>query len=384
MAYCTAAKKRLTDALIWDKIGEEELTMLEADESSEATLMNHFYELASECTEWYKGASNDFAGDAEAFEAIIKSVGAHKHMIMNYAKAEFHTVKDKLFNIVGAFRDVQRVIESTEGYLGGNALRYMEKRIGSPMWKYQLKYSTKFTKKCAFDAPRVMEFAGKIEESNTLIAKKMTLAGAEFAKKSHADLRAWDCDAMYPAPKKVDLGVPSWLGGVTEAANQGFKIYNVVKNFIPGGSTAGAGTVPGSGSEMELIELAASGVDWGLVKETALGVGSKLKATLEEDILTAEGKKAAWAKRLQIHRQALAMCNADKRAFAAELKETQATIEAMSTPVKFEKITGFPKKLKTELIAYTGSVAEAAAGDMTKGEQATCKQQLMALKTECT
>lgn len=32
--YCLDAKKRLTNALIWDKIGEEELTMLE--EQSEA------------------------------------------------------------------------------------------------------------------------------------------------------------------------------------------------------------------------------------------------------------------------------------------------------------------------------------------------------------
>lgn len=258
-----------------------------SEDSSDMVLMNHFYEVATDCAAWYKGASNDFAADAESFESIIKSVGVHKHMIMNYAKTEFHTVKDKLFNIVGSFRDVQRLIESTEEYLGGNALKYMEKRISSDKWKYQLKYSTKFTKKCAFDAPRVTAFADVIEESNVIIAKKMTLAGAMFAKKSHADLKAWDCDAMYPAPVKDDLGVPSWLGGITDAADKGFKIYNVVKNFIPGGSKAGAGTVPGSKSEMELAELMdlpklPAGADWGMVKETALGLGSKLKDKLEE------------------------------------------------------------------------------------------------------
>lgn len=41
---------------------------------------------------------------------------------------------------------------------------------------------------------------------------------------------------MYPAPKKIDLGVPKWLAGVDEYARKGFEIYNVVKNFIPGGS----------------------------------------------------------------------------------------------------------------------------------------------------
>jgi len=36
------------------------------------------------------------------------------------------------------------------------------------------------------------------------------------------------------------------------------------------------------------------------------------------------------------------------------------------------------------LVAYTGSVAKATMGDMTKAEMGTCKQQLMALKRECT
>jgi hypothetical protein len=40
IADCKARKKRLTDALIWDKIGEEELVELA---SSEAALMAHFY-----------------------------------------------------------------------------------------------------------------------------------------------------------------------------------------------------------------------------------------------------------------------------------------------------------------------------------------------------
>jgi len=34
------------------------------------------------------------------------------------------------------------------------------------------------------------------------------------------------------------------------AAKIAFKIYNKVKNFLPGGSTAGAGSVPGSISSL--------------------------------------------------------------------------------------------------------------------------------------
>jgi len=66
---------------------------------------------------------------------------------------------------------------------------------------------------------------------------------------------------MYPKPKPVVIpGVPNWLGSVTKVAKQGFEVYNLVKNFIPGGSKAGAGNVPGgpnSGAQEELIEL-----DW--------------------------------------------------------------------------------------------------------------------------
>lgn len=51
---CKARKKRLTDALIWNKIGEEDEELMELAASKEATAMAHFYnDLAAGCTEWY-------------------------------------------------------------------------------------------------------------------------------------------------------------------------------------------------------------------------------------------------------------------------------------------------------------------------------------------
>lgn len=96
-------------------------------------------------------------------------------MMMNYARSEFHVVKNKIFNIVDSLRDSQRVIQTTEEYFGGNAVKYMEKRISSDKWKYQLKYSTKLTKRCGYDAEKVAGFADTIDASNVLIAKKMAL-----------------------------------------------------------------------------------------------------------------------------------------------------------------------------------------------------------------
>lgn len=74
------------------------------------------------------------------------------------------------------------------------------------------------------------------------------------------------------------------------------------------------------------------------------------------------------------------MCNADKRSFAKEIKATQDTIKAMSTPVKFDKVNAFPKKLLAGLVAYTGQVSEATMGTMTSSEMSTSRQNLMTLK----
>lgn len=67
---------------------------------------------------------------------------------------------------------------------------------------------------------------------------------------------------------------PKWLGAVTKWATKGFEVYNMVKKFIPGGSVAGAGNVPGGPNEGELLEL--EKIDWGQAKEVATGVGKKL------------------------------------------------------------------------------------------------------------
>jgi hypothetical protein len=135
----------------------------------------------------------------------------------------------------------------------------------------------------------------------------------EFVGKAQADVKAWDCNEMYPEPKKMDFG-PKWLGSVTKIAKQGFEVYNMVKKFIPGGSLAGAGNVPGGPDQGELLELV--NIDWGQAKETAAGLGKKLlddmeKSEKEQDD-NLEKRKAIW-------RQALNMCETDKASFKKEL-----------------------------------------------------------------
>jgi len=134
------------------------------------------------------------------------------------------------------------------------------------------------TKYCASNHARIEKFEQTVQHDADFITKKMGNVGHLFMAGAKKDIAAWDCEEMYPEPKEIDLGVPDWLGGITRLAKKGFEVYNMVKKFIPGGSTAGAGNVPGSKSE-ELVEL----VEWGQVKETAVGLGKKLLDDMEKD-----------------------------------------------------------------------------------------------------
>ena len=168
-------------------------------------------------------------------------------------------------------------------------------------------------------------------QNNVAIAKKMGDVAEKFVAGGKKDLKAWNCEEMYPEPQPVDIGAPKWLGCVTKWAQKGFEVYNLVKKFIPGGSKAGAGPVPGGPQdEMTLEELI--DVDWGKVKETGVGLGKKLLDDMDKDAKEGEANMAA---RRKIWRAALAMCNADKQSFIKELKATQHTIESMAKPVEF-------------------------------------------------
>jgi len=168
---CKERKTRLTNALIWDKIGEEDLMQLAA--TREAELMAHFYkDLGAGCNKWYSDASQKFASDADDMKTIFTEIGAHKYVLMNYANEEFHTVKGSLFNIVESLIDVQRAIESVDSYFNGR-LKYMTKRITADPWKYQLKYSTGITKRCESEHARVSDFEKKVVTNSVSIANKM-------------------------------------------------------------------------------------------------------------------------------------------------------------------------------------------------------------------
>merc|ERR1711912_133224 len=219
---------------------------------------------------------------------------------------------------------------------------YLERKLDAEPWKFQLKYSTMVTKYCASNEDRIQKYVSAIKENSQLIASKMGKIGTEFVQNSKKDLQSWDCNAMYPEPQEVDIGVPKWLGFVEKNASnfvkKGFEVYNMVKKFIPGGSKAGAGPVPGSPSEMELVEL--MNIDWGEAKETATGLGKKLLDDMDKN---AKRKQDSMEKRRAIWREALNMCEEDKASFKQELLDTTKAIKEMSVaPSLMASMPGMP------------------------------------------
>jgi hypothetical protein len=344
---CAAVKKRLTDALIWGKIGEkEEEALVTLAASAEAKVMAKFYELAAACGEYYMGSTNKFAQDAKDLLPTIALIGKHKFTMMNYAKADFHAVKSSVFDIADALIDAQMAFDGFEDYFDGR-IKFMDKRMETPGWRYQIKYSTMMASYCERNAGRLQEFATTVNKASATITDQMSKVAADFKAGAARDLRAWDCKAMYPEPKVEDLPKrSSWLGGITKIARQAFSAYNQLKKLIPGGSKAGAGKVPGSdkgGAAEDLLELkfsmdgamdiARKGVEWAEPVEKVAGQGLKILEDMEKEVDadTAE----VMAARRKIWQAAVDMCETDKTAFKKELGHTQAALKKLTTPVTF-------------------------------------------------
>lgn len=127
-------------------------------DTRESRLMDTFYEdVAKGCNQYYTWSSHKFTDDGVALRPMIESIGKHKHVIMNYARDEFHSVKGSIFNIVDGLIDAQRAIVSVEEYFGSR-VKYLERKLDAEPWKFQLKYSTMVSKYCASNQARVEKF----------------------------------------------------------------------------------------------------------------------------------------------------------------------------------------------------------------------------------
>jgi hypothetical protein len=187
----------------------------------------------------------------------------------------------------------------------------MNKRIDQESWKYELKYSTGLTKYCKRQQGEYVTAEKAVVQSAKNIADKMKTVAKMFDAGMARDLEAWDCHVMYPQPKKSEIKKTNWLGNLSNVGRAAFEAYNKLKKYIPAGSTAGKGKVPGSPA-MELVELmdASNQPEWVEPVETAAGkaleILDELKKKEEDD------EDAAYVKRLAIWQAAVSMCKLDK------------------------------------------------------------------------
>lgn len=226
--------------------------------------------------------------------------------MVRYANKQFHEAKGHMFDVVDGLTDAQRDIVSTEKYIN-KQLGLMNKRLGQTEWKFQMKYGTRVTSKCTTDAERTTSQFDKLKKESTAMRKAFATMSNGFVASAGEDLKLWDCDKMYPKPKRTTM---DWWELVTGTAKKGFEIFNQVKGLIPGGDVGAGGSIPG---------LPAG------ISNMIPGMGGKEYFDFEEELMM-EGffggdTDATWRKRQQIWGDAIKLCRSERGKFEDALEK---------------------------------------------------------------
>jgi hypothetical protein len=221
---------------------------LEMAAKTEAETMTDFSEIATECVNWYEKASKNFGKAQLTLEPGLKFTAKYKNLLLRYARDEYGELKNSIFDVLDGVRDAQRATESVQKRFD-HSLKFLTRAVKNPIWKYSLIYSTKFTDPCYSESTKLQPLSEKVIKGTKTMSRKVHATSA-FKTSAMEDLSKWDCDAMYPKPKKLEK--PDIIGW----AKQGYEVYNTVKDLLPEDSAAGPGDVPGTPEEeMEMFKL---------------------------------------------------------------------------------------------------------------------------------
>lgn len=130
-----------------------------------------------------------------------------------YANDGFHKAKGAMIDELDDLRDAQRDIESTTSYLNRTAKK-MGSKIEDGAWKFQMKYSTMFNKKCVRDAGKLATRYENLKISQKTLGTSLKMMEAVFKVEAMKDVTKWDCAAMYPPPEKFSV---DWIGAIQDA-----------------------------------------------------------------------------------------------------------------------------------------------------------------------
>lgn len=81
--------------------------------------------------------------------------GKEKGIILRYARQEYGAVKDNIFDAIDNVRSAALEIDGVDRTFA-KTLKLMNKRVTDEEWKFQMKYSTKYTGKCSRSHPTII------------------------------------------------------------------------------------------------------------------------------------------------------------------------------------------------------------------------------------
>lgn len=253
----------------------------------------------------------------------IAEMVKNKRSLLLHSRNAFGEVKDELFNILDAIRDVYLGVESGEARIASRMKmmrRYLDKRA---VWKYQHKYSTKTTRACVDAATKVTGLMKKVDKHYEDLERLVTKMAAVHKGGLEAAVKETDCSTFEtPTPEPVD-----------DTTTDPY--------------------------EQDLLEL------WGSDDTTDVDVDE----TAEERM---ERLMREWRRKERMRKADLKKCHARLEHLKAQLAAVSPAFKAVIGKFDVElPTTPFPAKLQARITAYdkAAKAAVKAGGDMVGTEQ---------------
>lgn len=83
----------------------------------------------------------------EMNDVVEMTAGKQKGIILRYARKDYGSVKDEIFDTIDHIRSAALELDGV-GRTFAKSVKFMHKRISEEAWKFQMKYSTKYSAKC--------------------------------------------------------------------------------------------------------------------------------------------------------------------------------------------------------------------------------------------
>jgi hypothetical protein len=374
---------------------EDTITFEEMELAQHQDLGHEFYrDIGAKCDEHWIDASNTFLKAQDRFIPYAKFMYENKHLLYQFGGDTYHRAMGSFIDQIELLTDAQRTLENNYRY-GSDKMRLVTKNIPKGKWRVWLKWSTKFALACGDE--KLSEYEKSIKEIEEDIQRAearshgaMNTMGNTFSKSAEKAFSQWDCEKMYPVPKK-ESG-PNILNLIVEAGQEGFKIFNQVKGMLPEGTMSKLG-IPGLPKGLtENISKVTSTFNQGkamfdkykgmadqmgvtdIIKGqvASLSGGSEEFIDFEDDLEELKflgGESGAdYETRKKIWADARAKCNKGKQEFGQAIKKAESEIKTLAnSKVASSTLNHLDDSVRQTALQYKADVyayADSGAQDM--------------------